>query len=108
MNRGVCGVHSWGAPPGEDELICPYCVRDAREPCEPGCPVCKVQPETVTRKSNPVPEWYKDTKPVPGYSCSSCWTPIPDRRYARECCEVGRNADVAAGLPDSETGEGNG
>lgn len=24
--RGLCVLHHWGAPPGEDDLPCPYCV----------------------------------------------------------------------------------
>lgn len=23
--RGICGAHFWGAPPGQDDLECPYC-----------------------------------------------------------------------------------
>jgi hypothetical protein len=25
INRGLCATHSWGAPPGQDDLECPYC-----------------------------------------------------------------------------------
>lgn len=25
INRGLCVLHSWGAPPGQDNLECPYC-----------------------------------------------------------------------------------
>lgn len=25
-SRGLCVKHLWGAPPGQDQLPCPYCL----------------------------------------------------------------------------------
>lgn len=25
ISRGICFTHCWGAPPGKDDLECPYC-----------------------------------------------------------------------------------